>query len=91
MPLPHQAVQACHAAVSAGRDLVTCDQPNLVLVTVPDELALKLLSCRLTMGSIGHRVFREEDMGGRATALATCPLTQKARRHFRDLPLYYGQ
>lgn len=88
MPLPHQAVQACHASVAAGRDLVRCNEPYLILVTVPDRHALIDLSVKLSKADIAHRVFREEDMGGRPTALATRPITQKERKHFRALPLY---
>jgi hypothetical protein len=90
IPLAHQAVQACHASVAAGRDLVTCKEPYLVLVTVPDQYALVELSVRLSANGVAHTVFREDDMGGRPTALATGPLTQGDRKYFRELPLYCG-
>ena len=83
-----QAVQSCHACIAAGRDLVQCDSPNLVLVTVPDEKALEAISGCLDLAGIRHRVFVEEDLGDRATALATEPIEQSQRKHFRDLPLY---
>lgn len=88
MPTTHQAVQACHASVAAGRDLVRCKDPYLILVTVPDRAALVALSVRLTVAGIAHRVFQEDDMGGRPTALATRPIVQKERRWLRELPLY---
>ncbi len=88
MPISHQAVQASHASVSAGRDLITCKDPYLILVTVPDQNALLTLSAQLTNHDISHRVFFEDDMGGRATALATRPITQEQRKLFRSLPLY---
>lgn len=88
MPASHQAVQACHASVAAGRDLVRCDQPYLILVTVPTQADLVALSCALTGAGVDHRVFHEEDLGGRPTALATRPITQKERKHLRHLPLY---
>jgi hypothetical protein len=87
MPLSHQWVQACHAAVAAGRDLIRCPQPYLILVTVPAKHDLVALSVRLSRAGIDHRVFHEDDMGGRPTALATRPILQRDRRHFRDLPL----
>lgn len=88
MPISHQAVQACHASVAAGRDLIRSENPYLVLVTVPTKSDLVLLSTQLSRAGVDHRVFHEEDMGGRPTALATRPLTQKERKHLRHLPLY---
>ncbi len=88
MPLQHQAVQACHASVAAGRDLIRCQEPYLILVTIPTQHELIALSVRLKQTGVEHRVFCEEDMGGRPTALATGPITQKDRKHLRHLPLY---
>ena len=88
MPLHHQAVQACHASVAAGRDLIRCQEPYLILVTIPSQHDLVALSVRLTKAGIAHRVFNEEDMGGRATSLATGPILQNQRKHLRHLPLY---
>ncbi len=86
-----KAVQACHASIAAGRDLVRCDEPYLVLVTIPTQHDLVALSVRLTKTGIAHRVFREEDLGGRPTALATEPIVQGQRKHLRELPLYRGE
>lgn len=91
MPLSHQAVQACHAAVAAGQDLIQIREPYLILLSIPTQFDLIALSCKLTKESISHRVFREEDMGGRPTALATTSLTQEQRKHFRGLPLYRAE
>lgn len=88
MPPSHQAVQACHASVSAGRDLIRCKDPYLVLVTIPTKNDLVALSVQLTRAGIDHRVFHEDDMGGRPTALATRPIIQKERKHMRHLPLF---
>lgn len=88
MPLEHQSVQACHAAVAAGRDLIRHPDPHLVLVTVPTINELVSLSVKLTDAAVAHRVFVEADMGGRATALATRPLLQQERKHLRQLPLF---
>lgn len=88
MPIQHQAVQACHASVAAGRDLIRLDSPYLILVTVPTQHDLIELSTRLTKEGIAHRVFCEEDMGGRPTALATIPVSQKQRKLFQKFPLY---
>lgn len=88
MPLTHQAVQACHASVAAGRDLIRCQEPYLVLVTIPTKNELIALSAKLSKDGIAHRVFREDDMGGRPTALATQAIVQKQRKNLRHLPLY---
>ena len=88
MQLAHPAVQACHASVAAGRDLVRSESPHLILTTVPTRQDLVALSCALTAAGVEHRVFTEDDMGGRPTALATRPVLQHERRHLRHLPLY---
>lgn len=88
LPLAHQAVQACHAAVAAGRDLVRVDEPHLILVTVPDEDGIISLSQKLYEAGVDHRTFCEADLGDRATALATAPIRQKQRKHLAHLPLY---
>lgn len=88
MPLTHQAVQACHASLASGRDLIKCQEPYLVLCTITTKQELIALSVTLSKAGIAHRVFQEEDMGGRPTALATEAITQAQRKHFRSLPLY---
>lgn len=72
----------------AGRDLIRCKDPYLILVTIPTKQDLIALSCDLTRAGIDHRVFHEDDMGGRPTALATRAIVQKERKHLRHLPLY---
>lgn len=87
MPLRHQAVQAVHAGIAAGRDLVKVDCPHLVLLT---QTALVKLSCHLSKHGVAHRVFHEDDMGGRPTALATEPIDSedRKRRLFWGLKTY---
>ena len=74
--------------MAAGRDLIRIPEPCLILVTVPALPDLVALSVRLSAAGIAHLTFREEDMGERVTALATEPILQKDRKHFRDLPLF---
>jgi hypothetical protein len=90
MPLQHQAVQATHAGIAAGRDLIRCEQPYLVLLTVPTQHELIKLSCHLTKHVVKHKVFHEDDMGGRPTALATEPIGKEdaKRRLFKGLRIY---
>lgn len=92
----HQAVQACHAGIAAGRDLIRCSEPYLVLLTVPTQSDLVALSVRLNKADVKHRVFHEEDLGGRPTALATEAIeqivgnriTSPKRKLFRELKMY---
>lgn len=84
-------MQACHASIAAGRDLITAKCPSLVLVTIPNQSKLIELSTKLTAAGVEHRVFTEDDMGGRPTALATrCIVRLAERRLFARLPLMRG-
>ena len=90
IPLQHQAVQSTHAGIAAGRDLIRCQNPYLVLLTIPNQSELIRLSCHLTKHEVKHRVFIEDDMGDRPTALATEPIAKDdpKRRLFRGLKTY---
>ena len=88
IPLQHQAVQACHACIAAGREIIGIPTPYLVVLTVPDEAALMALSEKLTLNNVKHRIFHEDDMGGRATALATQDLAYRQRDLFIGIKLY---
>lgn len=87
--LRQQAVQACHACIAA-RDLIppTDEPPHLVLLSVPNAGALIDLSCRLTNAGIRHRVFCEDDLGGRVTALATELVSGEQRQAFAGFGVY---
>lgn len=89
IPPKHQAVQACHAGISAGRELIPRDEqhPNLVVLTVPDEAALMRWCERLDHAQVGYRYFREADMADQVTAVATEPLEPWQRKLFKQLPL----
>lgn len=90
--MAHQAVQACHASISAARDLLPAglQHPSLVLCTVPDEQALLTLRDQCIQSGIPVRVFVETDMGEQMTALATAPVDAAGRKIFKTLPLYTG-
>jgi hypothetical protein len=92
LPLACQSVQAVHAGISAGRDLIAkdCTNPNLVLLTVPDLPALLSLRHQCDAAGIGNRVFVEDDIGYQPTAIATEPVNGKARKIFQKLPLFTG-
>lgn len=92
LPFAHQAVQAVHAGIAVARDLIPAgiEHPSLVLVTVPDIPALLKLRNRCDAEGIDNRLFIEEDLGFTPTALATAPVNGKARKLFRELPLFTG-
>lgn len=93
LPPHHQAVQAVHAGIDAGRFLVpeSCEIPYLVLLTVPSQSDLVKLSVHLGKYGVCHRVFVEDDMGGRPTALSTEPIAKEdteKRKLFKGLKAY---
>jgi hypothetical protein len=90
--LAYQSVQAVHAGISAGRELIADEitNPNLVLVTVPDLESLLTLRNRCEAAGVRNRLFVEEDIGYQPTALATEPVNGKGRKVFQKLPLFTG-
>lgn len=92
IPLAHQAVQAVHAGICAGRELIASEiqHPNLVLLTVPDLPSLLTLRAKCDAAGIRATTFVEEDLGHQPTAIATQPINGKGRRLFRNLPLFAG-
>ena len=88
LEIRHQLVQACHASIEAGQKYIKHECPYLVACTVPCERSLWQWSERLTAAGIEHSVFREADMGDRATALVTRDLSNEERETLKGLPLY---
>jgi hypothetical protein len=94
LPAAVQAVQAAHAALdfAVAHPAVTAGwhaaSNTLVLLAVPDELALSWLAD--DAAAAGHRVaaFREPDLGGALTAVAFEPA---AWRLVHRLPLAFSQ
>ena len=80
-----QAVQACHACIEAARSLLSpCDEhPHLVLCGVRSEARLWGVLKRLEGLGIPCRPFRDSDLEGRLTAVATGPVRGSLRRRFR--------
>lgn len=90
IPMHHQAVQACHAALEAG---FRFEQPkevsNLILLHVGGESELLELSRQLNNRGIQHHVFFEPDNGMGHSSLCTQALvTNRERRIFAELPMY---
>ena len=86
-----QLVQAVHAAYEAG---IRFGDPSsissVVVCSVPDEQELLRVKERLDLRGIRNYVFCEEDLGGRATALATEPVFGSRRKVLSHYPLWEG-
>lgn len=80
---PQVIVQACHAALEAGREFSVDGTPHLVLLAVPDEQQLLKAASYLAEVEISHILFREPDIGDAATAIATRAVHGVERRLFR--------
>lgn len=89
IPAPHLTVQASHAAIASERVYGEPHKPhpNLVVCTLPDEQSLDSFFNRLKEIGIPVCAWREEDMGGSLTAVATGPLRGEQRRPLRNLKL----
>jgi hypothetical protein len=76
-------VQASHAAYEAGKH-GTEYIPSLVLCETETEAALLREATRLEQEDIPHIIFREPDLCGEATAIATLPLCNRDRRKLKN-------
>ncbi len=84
IPQPHLSVQVAHAAIAATHafhdSFVGKTHPHLVVCGVADEYELLAEFNRLKELGVPCCEWREDDMGNRATAIATAPLKGKARK-----------
>jgi hypothetical protein len=78
-------VQACHAAINAARFFLSPEQqhPHVIVCGVRDEPRLCRCLDRLGTAGVRCRAFREPDLGGQLTAVATEPVRGPRRRLFR--------
>lgn len=86
----YRSVQATHAGIAAARSGLIPPlgpQPSLVVLGVPSERALLEVRDHCDRNGIRFETFREEDLNGEYTALATEPLLQEHRRFFREYKL----
>jgi hypothetical protein len=92
LSLPQQLCQAAHAAHESGRHLAdrTPAISSIVLCALPSERALLDARDRLEFLGIRTVVFREPDLGGQATALATEPVRPSHRPLLSRYPLWKG-
>ena len=86
-----QTVQAIHAALALaldpGMDGLFSTHPHLVLAKVKDERELLKWADKLDAKGVKFSVFREPDIGDKATALATEPLHDQRRSYLKNLQL----
>ena len=81
-------MQSAHAAVeyAARYPVAGC---VLVMLTVPDEGALRLMSAKLELFDVVVEEFREPDLGNELTAIAACGPV--AAKRLARLPLLLGE
>jgi hypothetical protein len=92
LSLPQQLCQAVHAAHESGIHLAEKkeDISSVVVCSVPREDDLLKADFDLKRLGIRSVIFREPDLGNRATALATEPLNGDSRKFLSRYPLWKG-
>ena len=61
--------------------------PNVIVCGLPDERALNHCVAHLAQLGVRHRAFREPDLSGQLTAVATEPVPRGRKRLFRQYRL----
>lgn len=86
---PQQVVQACHASLEAARRFLppSRDHPNVIVLGLPDESALRHCLQELTSLNVRLHSFREPDLGDQLTAIATELIPRTHKRLFRKYRL----
>jgi hypothetical protein len=89
LSFPYQAVQSAHAAIEAARQFIppSYEHPHLVLLGVSGEQELLSAARDINHVGIDCKIFREEDIGNQATALATECISGRQRRFFSGYKL----
>ena len=92
LPIPQQMCQAVHAAYESALHLG--DKQNgvssVVICSVPDEADLLKAQFRIQESGTKTVLFREPDLGNRATAIATEQIDQASRKVLSRYPLWKG-
>lgn len=86
---PQQVVRACHAVSESTRFYPPPDGviPNLVVIGINDESRLVKTASKLDKIGIRYKTFIEPDRDDEATAIATEPIFDDARHHFKNYTL----
>ena len=84
--LPQQIVQSNHAVLTLASHISISGVPNIILIGVPSEKALRKVREKLDTNAIGYQSWVEPDMDLGFTAIATEPLSREqkaALSHYR--------
>lgn len=87
---PQICVQTAHATLEVARaNLIDpkSDHPSLIVCGVKNEEELISFSQELLSKNIRFKSFYEADLNNELTAIATEPVLQENRKHFKKLPL----
>ena len=89
MSWEQQTVQSCHAAIEAAQSIIptTIEHPHLVICGVSNENTLLETTKRLDEIGIKYKPFYEADIENQLTAIATEPVYDNTRKHFRKYKL----
>jgi len=87
---PQQICQAVHAAYESGMRLAqpTSRTDFTVICEIPDENALLIAQDEIERKGFRTIMFREPDLGGQATALATEPILKTQRKKLGKYKLW---
>jgi hypothetical protein len=86
--LADQVVQVGHACLMAGNHFEQAEDGHLVVLTVPNQMALREVSLDCTVHGIRHVLFDEPDDDMGHTALCSEPISGPLRKVFGKLHLW---
>lgn len=90
MPCNQVVVQTAHAIMELGRNnklSLELDHPYLVVCSCKDEKELIKIYNDIISKNIECYKFHESDIDDQLTAIATVPVFQQDRKHFKKLRL----
>ena len=89
LPVEHQIIQSNHAVYHLA-SLRQQDEgvPNLVLIGLPGQKALRKVLSKLSVNNIPHYAWEEPDNDWGLTAIATAPITGEQRETLRNYRVY---
>ena len=93
LTMPQQLCQAVHAAYESGLQLAD-QRPKTdftVVCEIADEEALLLAQNDIERKGFRTVLFREPDLGGQATALATEPIPKNKKNKLSKYKLWKGE
>lgn len=88
IPIEHQIVQSCHAALTMGSQVIVDGIPNIVLIGVPSLKSLERVQAKLDSHGIEYRAWTEPDFNLGFTSIATEPLTKEQKTPLANYRLW---